>query len=132
MKAIEKEIWDTIQAMNQCWTSGDRTRLDKLNDYFHSTMVAITATDQKRLEGKSACLGAWKSFAQNALIKFWKESEPLIQTYGNAAVVTYYFDMTFEMGGQTITMGGRDMLTLIKEDGKWWIVADQFSSYPQR
>jgi hypothetical protein len=27
-------------------------------------------------------------------------------------------------------MGGRDMLVLVREDGRWWVVADQFSPYP--
>jgi hypothetical protein len=39
--------------------------------------------------------------------------------------------MSFDMAGQTVTMGGRDMFVMVKEDGKWWVVADQFSAYPQ-
>jgi len=34
------------------------------------------------------------------------------------------------MGGQTVTMGGRDMMSLVNENGRWWVVADQFSPYP--
>jgi ketosteroid isomerase-like protein len=61
----------------------------------------------------------------------WEEIDPKIEIHGNTAVVTYYFDMSFEMGGQTIKMGGRDMFVFVKEGGKWWAVADQFSPYPQ-
>lgn len=39
--------------------------------------------------------------------------------------------MAFEMGGQLIEMGGRDMFVFVKENGKWWDVADKFSPYPQ-
>ena len=45
--------------------------------------------------------------------------------------MTYYFDMAFDMGGQTIKMGGRDMFVFVKEGGRWWAVANQFSPYPQ-
>jgi hypothetical protein len=38
--------------------------------------------------------------------------------------------MSFDMGGQTIKMGGRDMYVFLKENGKWLAVADQFSPYP--
>lgn len=48
------------------------------------------------------------------------------------AIVTYYFDMSFQMNGQTINMKGRDMFSLVKENNKWWIVADQFSQYPNQ
>jgi len=27
-------------------------------------------------------------------------------------------------------MGGRDMFFFVKEKGRWWAVADQFSPYP--
>ena len=130
MGPTEGRIWATVQAMNRCWTCGDLSELDRLNDYFHDTMVAITPTDKHRLEGRETCVAAWKAFARNANVHYWKESDPKVQVYGNAAVVTYYYDMSFDMGGRTITTGGRDMFTLIHKDGKWWIVADHFSPYP--
>jgi ketosteroid isomerase-like protein len=69
-------------------------------------------------------------FAKAAEINSWKEIDPLITLLGNTAIVTYYFDMSFDMGGQTIKMAGRDMYVFLKENGKWWAVADQFSPYP--
>lgn len=45
-------------------------------------------------------------------------------------MVTYYFDMAFDMGGHMIEIGGRDMFVLVNESGKWLAVADQFSTYP--
>ena len=65
-----------------------------------------------------------------ARIHRWREIEPLVQLYGDTAVVTYYFDMAFDMGGRTIELGGRDMFVFVKENGRWWAVADQFSPYP--
>jgi len=132
MNKDEKEIWDLIQTMNRCWTCGDIKELAKLNNYFHENMVAITATDNHRVEGRKACVNGWSEFAKNSKIHFWKELDPKIQIYGNAAVVTYYFDMSFDMGGQSIKMGGRDMFTLVKEKGNWLIVADQYSPYPNQ
>lgn len=127
---IKEDVWKTIQAMNRLWTIENRA--DELTQYFHKNMVAISATDRLRLDGQKACVTAWKKFMQAAKIHYWNEIDPKIELFGgNAfAIVTYYFDMSFEMGGQTIKMGGRDMFALVNEDGKWWIVADQFSAYP--
>ena len=68
----------------------------------------------------------------NAKNHSWKELEPKVQVYGAGkfAVVTYYFDMSFDMGGRTINMKGRDMLSLVNENGKWLVVSDQFSPFP--
>jgi hypothetical protein len=35
------------------------------------------------------------------------------------------------MGGRTFKLEGRDMFSLVKEDGRWRVVSDQFSPYPQ-
>lgn len=126
----ESEVWNTVQALNKVWTvDGDTS---KLVNYFHETMVAITPVSNERVYGRDACIAGWKSFTDAATIHYWKELEPLVQIYqeGNCAVVTYYYDMSVDMGGMTMQLKGRDMMTFIKEEGKWWLVSDQFSSFP--
>lgn len=131
MNLMEATIWDTVQAINRCWTCGDLNELPKLNEYFHDSMVAITPTDKLRLEGKKACFDAWAGFCRRAKITCWKETDPIIQIYGDSAVVTYYYHLSLEIGGQKADMAGRDMFVLIKEDDRWMAVADQFSSFPR-
>lgn len=129
--SVKEEVWKTIQAMNRLWTVENNP--DGLMNYFHENMVAITPTNRLRVEGRAACVAGWKGFTQMAKINDWKEIDPKIDLFGDNmfAVVTYYFDMSFEIGGQTVKMGGRDMFSLIKENGKWWVIADQYSAYPQ-
>jgi hypothetical protein len=124
----KREVWDTLRKLNDCWTKADGK---ELVHYFHKYMVAITPTDRLRREGRDACVAGWVAFAKYAKIHHWQEIDPRIQIFGDTAIVTYYFDMSFDMGGQTIQMGGRDMFTFVKEAGKWWAVANQFSPYPQ-
>ena len=124
---LKQEVWATVRAMNNAWTKGDPNDLSK---FFHRDMVAITPTDRHRLDGAAACVAAWKGFCSAARIHRWEEINPVIHIYGNTAVVAYDFAMSFDMGGNTINMGGRDMFFFVKEGEKWWAVADQFSPYP--
>jgi ketosteroid isomerase-like protein len=124
---VKKEIRTTVRAMNDAWTKGNP---DDLVKYFHRDMVAITATERNRLDGGAACIAGWKAFSKAARIHRWEEVAPIIHVYGDSAIVAYYFDMSFDMGGQTIDMAGRDMFFFVKEGGKWWAVADQYSPYP--
>ena len=124
----EREIWETLRKLNDAWTKGDGK---DLKEYFHKDMVAITPTDRNRREGREDCIAGWVGFLAMAKVLRWEEIDPKIRVYGDSAVVTYYFDMAFEVGGQMVEMGGRDMFVFVKEDGKWWAVADQFSPYPQ-
>jgi hypothetical protein len=127
---VKKEVWRTVEALNRAWVEEGDT--EKLREYFHPDMVAITPVDREPLEGAEACVAGWKAFVEAARIIEWKTSAPLVRLYGGGrfAVVTYYFDMTFEMGGRTVRSAGRDMFALVLEDGRWLAVADQFSPFP--
>jgi ketosteroid isomerase-like protein len=123
----KQEIWATVRAMNDAWTKGSP---DDLANFFHRTMVAVTPVDRLRRVGAKACIEGWKGFCEAAQIHRFDEIDPLIEVFGDAAVVSYYYDMSFDMGGQTIDTAGRDLFFFIKEAGRWWAVADQFSPYP--
>ena len=129
---IEEEVWRIVQALNRVWTVDGNA--DALVHYFHENMVAITPTDRERVEGRNACVAGWKAFVEATKIHYWKEIDPKVQLYGDGkfALVTYYWDMSYDLAGQTINTGGRDMFALVNERGKWWVVADQFSPYPQQ
>lgn len=124
---IKSEIWANVREMNDTWTKGNP---DDLSKFFHRDMVAITPTDRERLDGGAACVAGWKGFCSAARIHRWEEIDPVIHVYANSAVVSYYFDMSFDMAGNTINLGGRDMFFFVKAGDKWWAVADQFSPYP--
>jgi ketosteroid isomerase-like protein len=120
----------TIQEMNRCWTeTWDEIGFRK---YIHPDAVAIVPTVPGRLEGQDAYVAGWKGFVDAATIQVWKESDHHVRVYasGNCAVVTYLFTISFTMGGQPVTMKGRDMFFLVRETGRWLVVADQFSPEP--
>lgn len=123
----QREIWATLRALNDAWTLGDPARLA---EYFHRDMIAITPVDRLRREGASACIAGWTGFAESTRILNWQEIDPLIRVFGDAAVVSYYYEIRFEVGGQIIEQDGRDLFFFIRENGRWWSVADQFSGYP--
>ena len=128
-QATKDEVLAFVRTLNGTWTKGDGSAL---KSYFHPNMVAITASDQDILYGRDACVASWQSFAQAAQIHRWEELEPDVRLYGNTAIVTYYYDMSFDMDGETFDIGGRDMFVLVKEAGRWWAVADQFSTFPEQ
>jgi hypothetical protein len=128
--SAEQIVLDFVHAMNRAWTVGHDA--EQLRRYFHRDMVAIVPNAAERLIGQDACVAGWKSFMDSAVIHEWRELEPLAQLYadGRCAVVTYFYDMRCTMNGLDLNLKGRDMLTLIHENGQWWLVADQFSPFP--
>jgi ketosteroid isomerase-like protein len=125
-----REVEMTIRAMNRCWTeTWNETEFRK---YIHPDAVAIVPTTPGRLEGQDAYVAGWKSFVETTKIHEWKETDHHVHIYasGRCAVVTYLFSITFEQGGQTHVMKGRDMLFLVRELRTWLVAADQFSPEP--
>jgi ketosteroid isomerase-like protein len=129
MDPQELEVWETVVALNRCWTGGDTAGL---REYFHESMVAITPVERKPLVGGAACVAAWTGFANTARILAWRTPEARVRVYSTSAVVTYLYEMECEMGGRRLQLAGRDMMLLIKESGRWRVVADQFSPFPAR
>lgn len=124
---VRQEIWATLRALNDAWTQGQPARL---SDHFHPRMLAITATDRLRRTGAAACIAGWQAFAEATTIHDWREIDPVIEVFGEAAVLSYYYEIAFTMAGQKHTLDGRDMFFFVRENGRWWAVADQFSAYP--
>jgi ketosteroid isomerase-like protein len=62
----------------------------------------------------------------------WKEIDPKIEIFGDGAVavVAYRYETSFDMGGKTMNVSGRDMMSLVKEEGRWRVVADHFAPFP--
>jgi ketosteroid isomerase-like protein len=123
-------IETTLREMNRCWTERwDETRF---KEYIHPDAVAIVPTITGRLEGRDAYVAGWKGFVEAVTIHAWNETDHRIRIYasGSCAVVTYLFTIAFTMAGQPVTMKGRDMFFLVRESGRWLVVADQFSPEP--
>ncbi len=122
----ENAVWQVIHAINNSWTQGDA---EALNEHFHEKMIAITPMDRLRRDGKTACVEGWKKFIATTDVLSWREIDPIIRVYGDAAVVSYYYESRFAVGEHEFTQSGRDLFYLARENGKWLVVADQFSAY---
>ena len=129
-ETIKTEIIRTIRAMNRCWTEGWHE--EQFRAFIHPDAVAIVPVTPGRLEGRDAYVAGWRGFCEAAVIHEWRESDHKVQVYagGKTAVVTYFFSITFAMGGQHHTMQGRDMFFLVREGRRWLVAADHYSPEP--
>lgn len=132
--AVREHVWETVQALNRAWAvDGDPERLVA---WFHREMVAISPMDAAPLLGQATCVAAWKRFVTAFEVLRWHERDVDVRLHGDGrvAVVTYAYDITFRPRADAAAPReerGRDMMVLVEEDGRWQVVADQFSSVPQ-
>jgi uncharacterized protein (TIGR02246 family) len=128
MTADEREVWTAVETMYHYWTAGDPRELAR---HFHPRMVAVTPADDLPLVGGEACAAAWARDAATVRIRSWRTRGERVAVFGDAAVVTYLYEMECETEGRTFRPRGRDLLALVREDGRWRVVADHFSPSPR-
>jgi len=128
---LKAEALATLEAYNRAWAvEGEPQRLA---EFFHPEMVAITPSVRERIESGAACVEGWSAFTRAVRITAWRTHGAKVQLWGGGevAVVTYYYDMSWETPeGKTVDAAGRDMFVLARQEGRWWAVADQFSPCP--
>ena len=116
---LHREIWQIIQNINAAWS---KNRTDELHQYFHNDMV-IVGPDQHPLSiGNQACIDSYRDFFDNAVIHDYKESDPVINIFGNTAIASYKFDINYDMKGKNYIEAGRDLFVIHKEEGKWLVL----------
>lgn len=128
--ALAQEIEATLRAMNRCWT--ETWNEPEFRNYIHPRAVAIAPLTPGRLEGQDAYVKGWRDFVEATVIHSWKEADYRVDVFagGRCSVATYFFTIEFTINGIRQTMKGRDMFFLVKENGCWLVVADQFSPEP--
>ena len=126
----KEAAWETIQTLNRLWTADDRP--EELARFFHERMIAVVPQEAAPKLGRLACVAGWSGFCRMARIHSWEESEPHIELYaqGLCAVVSYTFAIEFTIGTTRFYQKGRDLFTLVFEDGRYQVVADQYSPMP--
>ncbi len=132
IEKIKEEIWKTVQDINRAWAvQGDAA---KLTNYFHKDMVVISPMDGIQGEGGEVCVNSYRAFIEAAQIHHMEESDPKIQIYkeGEVAIVTYNFDIAYDMEGKSIRESGQEMFVMTKEDGKWWVTTKVLLSYKDK
>lgn len=119
---VRSEVLRTVEELNHSWTA--ERDLDKLKNFFHPT---LRTSRNRGLPGGAA---ARKQLMDAGQIEGWKMSDPKVQLYGenNFAIVNYFYEMTVLVAGRSLFYNGWDMLALVKDNGRWWIVADQCTS----
>ena len=123
------EVWQVVLNLNYCRLEGNTKDLE---DYLHINVLAIMPTTGERLHGREACIAAWTEFSRAVSIEYYTRSDKRIDIYHNTAVVTYYQEMVYIKDNQTIHASHRDMVVLIKENGKWYVVAFHSSPFPKK
>ena len=103
--------WEIVQRINRAWRAGGA---DALGELFHEQAVIVQPISGERTEGRQACVESYLEFTAQATVHRFDEHDPQVDVAGDSAVVTYGFQISYGIGGQTFSDRGRDVLVLVR------------------
>ena len=126
---IKAEVLEAVYAHNKAWSE-----LEDINEqkkYVHEDIISISPPFKKPLIGKEKYLKSYQEeWMDHATVHHFKELNVNVQLYCNglSAIVTFKIDMAFDFDDIKVSEWyGYDMMTLVKENGKWLITSDMFA-----
>ncbi|NIV71622.1 DUF4440 domain-containing protein [Candidatus Saccharibacteria bacterium] len=115
----QQEIWQIVQELNVTWVEGNPGKLDR---FFHPDMVIVSPDFQQRIEGRDACVQSYKDFSTQATIHNFKELDAAVEVFGDTAIVSYAFQISYEMNGKRFVDTGRDIFVFVRRGNQWLAV----------
>ena len=117
--SLSVEIWQIIQRINAAWLSGQP---EHAAEFFADDIVVVQPHFQGRMQGKHAFIESYQDFMRQAKVHDYQELNPSGDVFGDTAIVSYAFDISYEMGGQTFHDTGHDLFVLVRKSGQWQAV----------
>jgi hypothetical protein len=112
-------LQELMKNINETWLKG---RAAELKAFFHPH-IRFVSPDLKTLgEGYQACINSYADFTNNARVLSFSESDFDIQTWGSSAVVSYRFEIEYDLEGEIHRDSGRDMFFFTNQDSRWLAV----------
>jgi hypothetical protein len=114
-----REVWRFIQDFNRTWTEGDPKDLRSL---FDPNMVIIHPGFGGRTVGRDAAVASYVDFCLHAKVLSFSERDPDIDVNENVAIVSYTFDIGYELNGARHHEQGRDLFVLRRDNKRWRVL----------
>jgi len=114
-----EEIRKLLGNISDTWIKG---RPEELEEYFHEEMVIAGPGFKGGGRGKTECVQSYKDFVTHAAIRNVKESDHLIDVWGDTAVASYRFEIDYELNGQEHHDVGHDLFVFARQEEKWLAV----------
>ena len=111
--------WDTILQLNQAWVSGE---VGPIDDLFHPNAVIVHPGFEGRTEGREECVESYVEFTMQAVVHRLETFDEQIDVIDNTAVVSYGFELDYEMNGQGISESGTDLFVLTRGPSGWQVI----------
>jgi hypothetical protein len=117
------EIRLLLQRINETWIWDKPERFPAiLGECFHEGMVIKGPEFQTMSTGREACIQSYVDFVRQAAVSACTLSTPDVDVWGDTAVATYAWKVTYERNGEQCQDSGHDVFAFVRSGGRWLAV----------
>lgn len=117
------EIRQLLQRINETWLWCYPHQFPAiLGECFHEGMVIKGPEFQTMSVGRDACIQSYQDFVGQAAVSACTLSTPEVDVWGDTAVATYSWKVTYERNGEKYRESGHDVFAFVRSEGRWLAV----------
>jgi len=113
---IKQDIWRLMEEINHIWLMEDPERL---RAFIHKDIVVLTQDFKEQGIGIDAFINSYREFRKISKIKDFKVNNSRVDLFSNFAIVSYNFEIEYEINNEKNKNSGRDMFIFTKEVDSW-------------
>ena len=111
-----KDAAAAMRQINHTWLHG---QVEDLASMLHPEVVMAFPDFTGSQQGREDFLAGFRDFRQNATIHEFREHDYHVDVAGDTAVVTFRYEMLYELSGKRYRSTGRDLWVFQKQDRAW-------------
>ncbi len=105
-----------MRRINQVWLYGDIADLEPM---MHPDIVMVFPGFTGAVRGRNELIAGFHDFRNSASIQEFREVDRRVDVAGNAAVVSFRYEMLYERSGERFRATGRDLWVFQKQGDAW-------------
>ena len=113
------ELRASLRKLSAAWQN---RRYEELATLFDENIVMVLPAFSGRLEGREAVVDSYREFMETASVSDYQEDLPTIDVWGDTAIASYHWEMTWIGGGKVESAAGYDAFVFSRSsdgDGLW-------------
>ena len=105
-----------MERINRTWLEG---RTNDLLPLLHPDIVLVYPGFAGRAQGREALVAGFADFCGNATVHEYTETNHQADVIGETAVVSFTYEMVYELAAVKSRATGRDLWVFNRQDGEW-------------
>jgi hypothetical protein len=117
------DVREVLRRLNEGWLNHPPEKIPAaMEELWHQDASIVVLGVQEMARGREACIRSYVDFVRQATVEDSHLSEPSIDVWGDVAVASSRWEMTYALDGERLSETGHETFVLIRTGDGWRIV----------